>query len=105
LGEAPLNYRSPLLLSFAREAPYCFHCGAFNRGNVVAAHSNQIRDGKGKSIKAHDYRIAYLCDTCHFEIDQGSKLSRAERRESWDAAHRATIGWLIDTGRLRPVRA
>jgi hypothetical protein len=99
-----VNYRSPLLLSFGREAPYCFRCHGFNRGNVVAAHSNQIRDGKGKSIKAHDYRIAYLCDTCHFEIDQGAGMTKAERREEWEFAHRASIGWLIDTGRLVPVK-
>jgi hypothetical protein len=71
-----MNYRNPPLLRLARLAPFCFGCSGVNRGNVVAAHSNQLRDGKGKSIKAHDYRIAFLCDTCHAAIDQGSKLSR-----------------------------
>jgi hypothetical protein len=100
----PLNYRSPLLLSFAREAPYCFGCLRNNDGSIVSAHSNQLRDGKGKSIKAHDFRIAFLCGVCHHAIDQGSKLSREERREMWENAHRLTIGWLFTTGRLRPVR-
>jgi hypothetical protein len=62
---------------------------------VVAAHSNQIRDGKGKGIKAHDYRIAALCFKCHFDLDQGSKMSKEERLTAWDEAHRATVGWLF----------
>jgi hypothetical protein len=69
-------------------------------GTVVAAHSNQLRDGKGKSIKAHDYRIAALCYRCHHEIDQGAKMDKAERLEAWEEAHRKTIGWLFDRGFL-----
>ena len=84
----------------AREAPCCLLCGAENCGQVVMAHSNQSRDGKGMSIKAHDYRVAALCDKCHMEIDQGAKLSRHERQERWEAAHRATVAWLIESGRL-----
>jgi hypothetical protein len=98
-----VNYRCPALLRLAREAPYCFGCLAYNRDTVVAAHSNQLRDGKGKSIKAHDYRIAFLCNGCHFEIDQGAKLSREERRERWESAHRLTIGWLFASGHLKVV--
>ena len=74
-------------------------CGAQD-GTVVAAHSNQLRDGKGKGIKAHDYRIAALCHRCHHEIDQGAKLSKTERVAAWEDAHRKTIGWLFDKGLL-----
>jgi hypothetical protein len=97
-----MNYRCQRLLDMAEEAPCCFGCMGSNRGNVAAAHSNQLRDGKGKSIKAHDYRIAYLCTACHFAIDQGSSLSKAERRELWETAHRLSIGWLFETGRVKP---
>jgi hypothetical protein len=69
-------------------------------GTVVAAHSNQSRDGKGRSLKANDYRIAALCFTCHAELDQGHKLSREERLNMFNEAHRATIGWLFENGRL-----
>ena len=62
--------------------------------------SNQLRDGKGKGIKAHDYRIAALCHRCHHEIDQGAKLSKTERVAAWEDAHRKTIGWLFDKGLL-----
>ncbi len=94
------NYRSKKLLDAARHAPVCMACGKANHGDVVAAHSNQLRDGKGKGIKAHDYRIAYLCHTCHAEIDQGSRLSREERIALWEEAHRKTIAWLFGTGRV-----
>jgi hypothetical protein len=63
---------------------------------VVAAHSNQLRDGKGRVLKAHDYRIAALCYRCHMELDQGTKMTKEERAESWDEAHRKTIGWLFE---------
>lgn len=94
-----MNWRSPKLLRIAREAPYCFHCLAQNTGRVVACHSNQQRDGKGMSIKAHDYRIAFMCDECHFVVDRGP-ASREVKQGIWEAAHRATIGWLIENGKL-----
>jgi len=87
-------YRSPKLLQAVRDSA-CQHCGAKD-GTIVAAHSNQMRDGKGRSIKAHDYRIAALCFKCHYEIDQGKDLSRQERLNIWEDAHRATIGWLFE---------
>ena len=67
---------------------------------MVAAHSNQLRDGKGRSIKAHDYRIAALCFRCHSELDQGSKMSKEDRVDIWEMAHRKTVGWLFDNEHL-----
>ena len=74
-------------------------CG-IDDGTIVAAHSNQLQDGKGKGIKAHDYRIAYLCQKCHYEIDQGHELNKAQRKDWWEYAHRKTIGWLFENGYL-----
>ena len=88
-----MNYRNKKLLEAVREIP-CQHCGSQN-GTVVAAHSNQLRDGKGKALKAHDFRIAALCFTCHSDLDQGSKMSKQERIEMWEEAHRKTIGELF----------
>jgi len=34
------------------------------------------------------------------EIDQGTKLSKAERVEIWEEAHRKSIGWLFENGYL-----
>jgi len=91
-------YRNKTILALAKECPFCCMCERHNDGTVVAAHSNQIRDGKGKGIKAHDYRIAFICNTCHSEIDQGKRFSKYEKFEMWDEAHRKTIGWLFENG-------
>ena len=94
------NYRSPKLLSHVRTLP-CARCG--REGRTQASHSNSNSDAKGMGIKAHDYRIAALCVECHVEIDQGSRLSKEERKTQWDEAHRRTIGELFERGLVRPV--
>jgi hypothetical protein len=91
-------YRNPNLLKSVRDFP-CQHCGVDN-GTIVAAHSNQLRDGKGRSLKAHDFRIAALCYNCHAELDQGNKMSKEERINMWEEAHRKTIGLLFQKGCL-----
>jgi len=93
-----LIYRNRKLLDILRQSP-CQVCGRED-GTVVAAHSNQLRDGKGRGIKAHDYRVASMCFGCHAELDQGTKLTKSERVEMWDEAHRKTIGWLFENGHL-----
>jgi len=87
-------YRNKYLLELVRQSP-CQNCGNQD-GTVVAAHSNQLRDGKGRGMKAHDYRIAALCYSCHMELDQGKSLDKAERVEIWEEAHRKTIAWLFE---------
>ena len=91
-------YRNKKLLELVRQSP-CQTCGNQD-GTVVAAHSNQLRDGKGRGIKAHDYRIAALCYSCHMELDQGKSLDKAERVESWEEAHRKTIAWLFENNHI-----
>jgi hypothetical protein len=54
-------------------------------------------------LKAYPWRVAALGAQCHHELDQGNKLSKAERREQWDEAHRATMGELFSRGLVRPV--
>jgi hypothetical protein len=93
-----MNYRNRKLLDTARDQP-CMHCGSQN-GTIVAAHSNWSRHGKGMSIKAHDCFIAFLCSSCHYEIDQGSKLSKAERQQMWQDAFEKTLLHLWSTERL-----
>ena len=95
-------YRNQKLLEAVRNCP-CQTCG-IQDGTVVAAHSNQLIDGKGRGLKAHDYRIAALCFRCHAELDQGSKMSKQERVNMWEAAHRSTIGWLFENTIIGLVR-
>lgn len=94
-------YRDKRLLEILRDCPYCLGCGKHNDGTIVAAHSNQLRDGKGRGIKSHDFRVAALCFTCHAELDQGTELNREERVAMWEEAHRNTIGWLFLSGKLK----
>jgi hypothetical protein len=95
-------YRNKILLEILRNFP-CQHCGKQD-GTVVAAHSNQLRDGKGKGIKASDYRVASLCFMCHAELDQGKNLSKQERVEMWEEAHRKTISLLFENNHLEVKR-
>jgi cytochrome c553 len=96
-----MMYRDRRLLEIVRDAP-CMVC-FIQDGTVVAAHSNQLRDGKGRSMKSHDFRIAAMCYRCHTRCDQGADLSKAERVEMWEEAHRATIAWLFLNGKLKVV--
>ena len=97
-GDGMSNYRNPKLLKLAKDAP-CMNCGIMD-GTIVAAHSNQLRDNKGTGIKSDDHRISYLCSMCHARIDNGKELSREERIELWEDAHRRTIGYLFTSGHL-----
>ena len=89
-------YRNKKLLEIARLLP-CQYCW-IEDGTVVAAHSNQLRDGKGRGLKASDFRIASLCFRCHAEADTSSTLTKVARIEMWEQAHRATIGELFERG-------
>ena len=94
-----MTYRNKKLLEVVRKLP-CQICG-IEDGTVIAAHSNQQRDGKGTGIKAQDYRIAALCNKCHMELDQGKSMSKVERIDTWENAHRNTIGQLFEYGYLK----
>ena len=65
---------------------------------VQAAHSNMAQHGKGRGIKASDEYSAALCMSCHYEIDQGAKWSKAERQLAWNVAHYKTVQVLTDSG-------
>ena len=87
-------YRNKKLLEIVRESP-CQVCG-IEDGTVVAAHSNQMRDGKGTGTKASDAIIAAMCYNCHSSLDNGSKLTKEERFDMFEDAHRKTMKWLIE---------
>lgn len=83
-----------------RDCPHCMNCQQPNDETIVGAHSNQLRDGKGRGLKASDYRVAALCYLCHMKLDQGHEMNKVERVEMWEEAHRKTVGWLFESGRL-----
>jgi hypothetical protein len=73
----------------------CQLCG--NGSMVQAAHSNW-GGGKGRGIKADDNLVAALCMTCHYDIDQGTQRTKAERQLAWWKAHCKTVRALTDSG-------
>ena len=91
-------YRNKKLLELCRELP-CQVCGRQD-GTVCAAHSNQQRDGKGTGIKASDAMVASMCNLCHSKLDNGKDLTKEERIEMWELAHRLTIKHMIENEML-----
>lgn len=71
----------------------CQHCGS---GEMVQAAHTNWGGGKGRGIKADDNLVAALCQKCHWEVDQGVKLTKQQRQEMWQAAHEKTIKALND---------
>lgn len=71
-----------------------------------AAHSNQLRFGKGRGIKGSDAAIMALCASnfgeigCHAELDQGGSMTKQERH-AFEYEHIAlTLIALIEQGFL-----
>lgn len=81
------------LLIAARDAP-CMSCGA-DDSTIVAAHRNE---GKGMGIKVPDYQVAYLCYQCHSELDNGTSMTRDERRAFWNSAYVKTVAYWFRNG-------
>ena len=102
-----MTYRNRKLLDLARDES-CANCGAEDQ-TIVSAHSNLSRHGKGKSLKAHDVFIAFLCFRCHSWLDQGNGMdpterftaSRPDKAEMFSVAMDATTLRLWERGRVK----
>jgi len=70
----------------------CQHCGL--EGSTQAAHSNRLIHGKGRGVKASDEYTAALCVNHHYEIDQGSNLTKQQRIDMWNDAYQKTVNQL-----------
>lgn len=74
-------FRSEAYMAAVRTLP-CVCCGTNLR--TQPAHSNQLRFGKGRSIKASDATVMALCADgseyvgCHSRHDQGGELPKAD---------------------------
>lgn len=67
-----------------------------------AAHSNLLRHGKGKGIKASDAASFAACHTCHAAFDQGKHLTKQEREALTHEYISKTVIRLIERGLLVP---
>ena len=89
-------FRSQYLKDLARECPHCMFpgCGKSNDGDIVLAHSNRLKDGKGMGQKTHDVPC-YVCFMCHRKIDlEGDNVGRLEATYN-------SIVWLLQEGLLK----
>ena len=97
------HFRSKKLTDSARDQA-CQNCGSM--GTTVSAHSNWMAHGKGKSIKAEDCFIAWLCKDCHFWCDFGTGnditdlWDDGEKKGMWQAAHDKTLHELFKQGKI-----
>lgn len=96
-------FRSRAYLAIVRLLP-CVCCGLI--GITEAAHSNQLKFGKGRGLKASDASAMALCATmpgrtgCHATHDQGGKLSKAEWKAFENQNIVATVMALLQLGLL-----
>lgn len=72
----------------------CQNC--YIEGQTQAAHSNWAEHGKGRGIKASDEYTAALCQTCHTELDSGTRLNKEQRRDLWQMAYQKTVNKLVE---------
>lgn len=96
------RFRSPELLRLAAGETCTVELAGCLGGPCVSAHSNQAKHGKGKSVKADDCFIAHACPFCHYEIDQGKRLTREEKFEAWERGHIKTLPRLF-RALMRPI--
>lgn len=54
---------------------------------VVPAHSNQLMHGKGRGLKADDRMTVPACFWCHYELDQGMRFTKEQKRDRWDLGY------------------
>ena len=81
-------YRDNNLLALAQGEPCLLratrHCLGSEGSTTVSAHSNELRHGKGRSIKAEDVYSVWACYPCHTWLDQGSGGFEA-KTQAWSS--------------------
>ena len=90
-------YRSKDLLKLAQDQECLLQVPEICQGGsstIVACHSNEGSNGKGKGIKASDADTVWGCHSCHQWLDQGT-ASKEEKEKVWDDAYfRQILEWL-----------
>lgn len=96
-----MNFRSRALLDLAYQLDCTVRLpGVCTGGTGEPAHANWAIWGKGGAMKSHDFAFCSSCRACHVALDQGSKLSDAEREHYWLRGHVETMRLLWTRGLL-----
>lgn len=89
-------YRDAALLEMARGRHCLLRIPGMCVGateTTVAAHSNLLSHGEGKSRKADDCYSVFACYPCHFWLDQGAAAA-VDKEAAFMAAHvRQVFAW------------
>ena len=99
VGLKQTTFRSAKLTKFA-EGESCINCGT-DDGTIVWAHANLLEFGKGRGLKCSDAAGMLLCHRCHSELDQGTTMTKAERRDFQIEMIAKTLIYLIESGKIR----
>lgn len=109
-GPAPktVAYRDPVLLEMVRGRHCLMRVPGICAGateTTIAAHSNLLAHGKGKSRKADDCYAVACCFSCHFWLDNGM-ASADDKEVAFMTAHaRQMLQWrFIATDPAEPER-
>jgi hypothetical protein len=93
----PEPYRDPVLLEMAKGRPCLLPtpCCDHRENTTVAAHSNLLAHGKGKSRKADDCYSVWSCFGSHVWLDQ-SKASKDLKDAKFMFAHaQQVLAWRL----------
>lgn len=96
-----MNFECKDLRDLARGQPCQFKIpGVCNHDDSTSvwAHSNELRHGKGRGIKAHDCYGAIGCSSCHAWLDNDMAASRSEKQAVFRDAFEATLLFLWTHG-------
>ena len=104
VGYAVIEKRRPIrskkILAAAKGEDCAWPACGLCDGTVVAAHSNELSDGKGMRQKADDFYVAFLCGHHHDFYDGriASKNSTINKQEYFNIAMKKTWRRLWDRG-------
>ena len=96
-----MSYKNKKYLRLARGKP-CVKCGSLD--GVVAAHYSGMGAhllGKGTAKKTHDYCVAWLCHTCHTEMDNYTCHNDVTRSADFLMYVLLSMGVVLETEELK----
>jgi hypothetical protein len=90
-------YRDKDLLKLAEDQHCLLQVPNFCTGGsstIVACHSNEGSNGKGKGIKASDADTVWGCHSCHTWLDQGAASKEEKTTLYYQAYAQQVVEWL-----------
>lgn len=77
------NHRDRPLLNLCRDRTCYLQLSGCVGSPTVPAHSNLQRHGRGFAFKSHDCFSVPACNACHYKLDYGKDMTRAEKDDAF----------------------